>query len=62
MGEHVSDAMLQQVVLAGLPETESTAIGQHLAGCKICQCRLESLRFWNEFATGLSVPRQGGDQ
>jgi hypothetical protein len=50
MDEHVSTAMLEQVLLAGLPESESGAIGQHLATCKICQCSLESLQYWSEIA------------
>lgn len=52
MDNHVINVMLEQILLAGLPESESSAIAQHLATCRICQCGHESLRFWTEIASG----------
>ena len=63
MDKHVSNAMLEQLLQAGLPESEAGGIGQHLAACNICQCTLESLGFWSEIASRrLGVQgREGGN-
>ncbi len=45
---HTTDAMLQQIVLAGICQSEVRPIAQHLTGCEYCRQRLEDFRLATE--------------
>ena len=44
--QHISPALREQFLLAGLPESEIAAIAEHLRTCSECRCRKELWEFW----------------
>jgi len=44
--QHISPALKEQFLLAGLPESEVAAIAEHLRTCEECRCRLDIWEFW----------------
>ncbi|HZT31755.1 MAG TPA: hypothetical protein VFA33_17845 [Bryobacteraceae bacterium] len=41
---HISDAMLEQIVTVGLPESEMRQVQEHLQSCALCRARLNEVR------------------
>ena len=44
--EHVSAELLNQFVVAGLPQSEAVVVLDHVRGCLECRGRVEILEFW----------------
>jgi hypothetical protein len=44
--QHISPALTEQFLLAGLPESEIAAIAKHLRICSECRCRKDLWDFW----------------
>jgi len=44
--QHISPALKEQFLLAGLPESEVAAIAEHLRTCEECRCRKDLWEFW----------------
>jgi hypothetical protein len=44
--QHISPALREQVLLAGLPESEIATIAEHLRTCSECRCRIDIWEFW----------------
>ena len=42
--EHISEAMLEQILCAGVPESEMAAVEEHLKNCAYCRARLRALQ------------------
>ncbi len=38
--QHISDAMLEQILRAGIPESEMEELQHHLENCPYCRARL----------------------
>ena len=45
--QHISPALKEQFLLAGLPESEVAAIAEHLRTCEECRCRKDLWEFWD---------------
>jgi hypothetical protein len=43
--QHISPALGEQFLLAGLPESEIAAIAEHLRTCEECRCRIHIWEF-----------------
>jgi hypothetical protein len=50
--QHISPAMKEQFLLAGLPESEVAMIAEHLRSCPECRCRKDLWNFWGGVVTG----------
>lgn len=46
--EHISDELLNQFVVAGLPVSEAAVIQDHLRACSECRGRMEILELWSD--------------
>ena len=57
-GEHLSDSLIEQYIIAGLPQSDAEKVHNHLANCSSCHCRFETLEFWAGFCG--SEPRNKG--
>jgi hypothetical protein len=44
--QHISPALKEQFLLAGLPDSEIAAIAEHLRTCDECRCRKDLWEFW----------------
>src|SRR5690348_2393158 len=44
--QHISPALREQFLLAGLPASEIIVIAEHLRTCSECRCRQELWEFW----------------
>jgi hypothetical protein len=42
--EHISEVMLEQILHAGLPESEMARLEEHLKVCEFCRARLRQLQ------------------
>ena len=42
--DHISDAMLEQMLRAGVPESEMAELEEHLKNCAYCRARLRALQ------------------
>jgi len=50
--DHISPEMIEQILKAGLPESDTDAIAGHLRLCSDCRCRVEVHQFWDGFNVG----------
>ena len=48
--QHISPALTDQILLAGLPESEIAGIAEHLRTCWECRCRKDLWDFWGGMA------------
>ena len=55
---HISSAVLDQFIQAGLPQSDALAVQRHLEKCPDCECRKEILEFWADMARS-SLERLG---
>ena len=46
--QHISPALREQFLLAGLPASEMAVIAEHLRTCSECRCRMDLWKFWSE--------------
>ena len=46
---HPSDAVMEQYLLAGLPESDALEFSEHISACSECHCRFEAFKFWKNF-------------
>jgi hypothetical protein len=44
--QHISPALREQFLWAGLPESEIAAIAEHLRTCEECRCQIDIWEFW----------------
>jgi len=59
--QHISAALREQILLAGLPESEIAAIAEHLRICSECRCRIEIWEFWGEIVGDQQASSRPGD-
>lgn len=44
--QHISPALREQFLLAGLPESQIAAVAEHLRTCEECRCRIAIWELW----------------
>ena len=57
---HISNDLMEQFHLAGLPESDVAAVWEHLRNCSHCRCRSESFAFWFALCSGQVPPEPEG--
>lgn len=55
---HISGEMINQFLLAGLPQSVASEVAAHLKECSECRCRMELLQFWGGFSGTDEPPKQ----